>query len=71
MRNNTKNPARRIVDEAVKQVRRDRVKSPVEAANTAIPFSSTSKGTDGGDIFTIHPMFWDLDKWDDEGAVWL
>jgi len=70
MRNNTYNPAREIVKEAVRAVHADRSKSTLPATVAAVPFSGTTKGTDDdGNIFTVHTAFTELDSTNDPGAV--
>ena len=72
MRNDTSNLADRIVRKAVEAARVDRARSPQQSIATSVSSGSTLKGVDDdGNIFTIHPLFWDLDNWDDEGSVWL
>jgi hypothetical protein len=69
MRNNTYNPAREIVKEAVRAVHADRSKSTLPAP-AAVGFSGTAKGTDDdGNIFTVHTAFTELDSTNDPGAV--
>jgi hypothetical protein len=69
MRNNTSNPARRIVDDAVKAVRNDRTKSPAASTSTSVPFAGTGKGVDDDEnIYTIHTAITQLDG-TNSGAV--
>lgn len=70
MRNDTYNPAQRIIEKAVAAGRVDRTKTPVAPDAVAVPFGGTTAGTnEDGTTYTIHTAITQLDSTGDPGAA--